>query len=368
MLELSTYSTELTLPIVDSLSSSASNSSMKSSKPRVTVVIPTLNEAKNLPHVLPKLPDFVDEVILVDGRSTDNTVEVARQLRPDIRVVMEKRKGKGIALRSGFEAATGDIIVMIDADGSTAPEEIADFVQALVNGADFAKGSRFLNGAGTSDMEFYRKAGNWAFVTMVRLLFGGKYTDLCYGYNAFWSRVLPKLDLDVDGFEIETCMNIRALTTELKITEVPSFEYDRIHGTSNLQTIPDGWRVLKTILREYRKHLGERLSRFRRKTETPSTKLPDPNLDMALQIILNEALYLLLHSSKTMSPEACQSTLGALRDSFESLVHRTAGHSVNISDFDRVVAQAQQRYQVRFSFEISAESSQQHQYYSQSAD
>lgn len=217
---------------------------------RISAVIPTINEEKNLIHVLPGVQQWVDEVILVDGRSSDHTVDVARELCPTVRVVMQEERGKGAALRAGFAAATGDIIVMLDADGSTDPSEIPIFVGALLSGADFAKGSRFLQGGGTEDMPLYRKLGNWSFVWLVRLLFGGKYTDLCYGYNAFWKRVLPLLDLDGNGFEIETMMNVRALKSALQIIEVPSFESVRVHGNSNLRTIPDGWRVLKTIFRE----------------------------------------------------------------------------------------------------------------------
>jgi glycosyltransferase involved in cell wall biosynthesis len=163
---------------------------------------------------------------------------------------LQERHGKGDALRRGFEAATGDIIVMLDADGSTDPGEIPAFIGTLLTGAHFAKGSRFLQGGGTADMPLHRKLGNWCFVRMVRLLFGGSYSDLCYGYNAFWKRVVPLLNLDCDGFEIETLMNVRALRVGLRIVEVPSFESERLHGTGYLRTIPDGWRVLKTILRE----------------------------------------------------------------------------------------------------------------------
>jgi glycosyltransferase involved in cell wall biosynthesis len=217
---------------------------------KVSVVIPTLNEARNLEHVLPKIPDWVYEVILVDGHSTDDTVEVAKRLRPDIRILEERRRGKGIALRSGFIAARGDIVVMLDADGSTDPAEIPAFVGALLAGADFAKGSRFLQGGGSADISLLRQFGNWVFTRIVRLVFGGNYSDLCYGYNAFWRSVLPHLNLDADGFEIETLMNVRALSRGLHVTEVPSFESERIHGQSNLHTFRDGWRVLKTLLRE----------------------------------------------------------------------------------------------------------------------
>lgn len=227
--------------------------SKKQLRPTVAVVIPTKNEALNLPHVLPQIPDMVDEVIIVDGHSSDNTVAVALELWPEAKIVYQTGKGKGNALRAGFAAASSDIIVMLDADGSTDPQEIPAYVGTLIAGADFAKGSRFMQGGGTSDMEFVRYLGNQAFVWMVRLFFGGTYTDLCYGYNAFWAWTLPLLDLDGDGFEIETMMNVRALQAGLAVAEIPSFEYERIHGKSNLQTWPDGWRVLMTIFKEWLK-------------------------------------------------------------------------------------------------------------------
>jgi glycosyltransferase involved in cell wall biosynthesis len=190
------------------------------------------------------------EVVLVDGNSTDGTPEVARELRPDARVVTQSRRGKGEALACGFAAAEGDIIVMLDADGSARPEEIARFIDALVDGADFAKGSRFVDGGGSSDITRLRRSGNAALSWLVNLLFGTRYTDLCYGYNAFWRHCLPAIAIDCDGFEVETLINIRAARAGLRIVEVPSFEESRIHGNSNLRTFRDGWRVLRTIVRE----------------------------------------------------------------------------------------------------------------------
>jgi glycosyltransferase involved in cell wall biosynthesis len=221
-------------------------------QPTVSVVIPTLNEAANLPYVLPQLAAYADEIVLIDGHSTDDTLEVARSLCPEVRVVLASVRGKGAALQRGFAECSGDIIVMIDADGSNDPAEIPRFVGALVSGADFAKGSRFIQGGGTADMPAYRKAGNRTFVWLVRMLFGSRFSDLCYGYNAFWSDSVGKLTLDGNGFEIETMMNIRALRAGLDIVEVPSFEDARIHGESKLVTIKDGWRVLRTIFAELR--------------------------------------------------------------------------------------------------------------------
>jgi glycosyltransferase involved in cell wall biosynthesis len=226
--------------------------------PPVSVVIPAMNEAENLPYVFKTLPDWIHEVVLVDGNSTDDTVRVARELRPDVVVVKQVGKGKGDALISGFAACTGEIIVMVDADGSADGEEIVSYVSALVGGADFAKGSRFANGGGTDDMTPVRKLGNWALCTVVNRKFGARYTDLCYGYNAFWKHCLDRITLDCTGFEIETLMNIRVVKAGLRVQEVPSHEYNRIHGVSNLSAVRDGLRVLRVILTEKRVRRGGR--------------------------------------------------------------------------------------------------------------
>jgi glycosyltransferase involved in cell wall biosynthesis len=217
---------------------------------RVSVVVPAMNEAENLAHVFARLPDGLHELIVVDGNSVDDTVAVARGLRPDVQIVMQTGRGKGDALQTGFAACTGDIIVLIDADGSTDAAEIPRFVAALCNGADFVKGSRFAQGGGSTDITPLRRAGNRALNALVNTLYGTSYTDLCYGYNAFWARCLPYMRVDCAGFEVETLINIRIAKAGLTIHEVPSRERDRIHGTSNLHPVRDGTRVLRTIARE----------------------------------------------------------------------------------------------------------------------
>jgi glycosyltransferase involved in cell wall biosynthesis len=216
----------------------------------VSVVIPAMNEAENLPHVFARLPQGLHEVIVVDGRSTDDTVEVARRLRPDVRIVMQDGRGKGNALAAGFAAASGDILVTLDADGSTDAAEIPRFVSALCNGADFVKGSRFAQGGASSDITLIRRLGNRGLNALVNALYGTSYTDLCYGYNAFWARCMPYMRVDCDGFEVETLINVRIAKGGLVIHEVPSYERDRIHGRSNLHAIRDGSRVLRTIALE----------------------------------------------------------------------------------------------------------------------
>ncbi len=219
-------------------------------RPRVTVVVPARNEARNLPHVIAQIGDEVDEIVVVDGFSTDDTAEVARALDPRVVVVGQTRRGKGNALSHGFEAATGDIIVMLDADCSADPREIPRFVDALLDGADFAKGTRFAKGGGSADITWVRSLGNRFLTTQVNLLYGTTYSDLCYGYNAFWAHCLPHMSVDCDGFEVETLINIRIARSKLRVAEVPSYEHERLHGESNLNAWRDGWRVQRTIARE----------------------------------------------------------------------------------------------------------------------
>ena len=177
-----------------------------------------------------------------------------------MRAITQTRKGKGNAMACGFAAATGDVIVMFDADGSADPAEIPAFVAALVAGADFVKGSRFAPGGGSDDITLLRRTGNAGLNGVANALFGTSYTDLCYGYNAFWADLLPSARparprhpgtpdgmLWGDGFEIETVLNCRVAAAGLRITEVPSVERQRIFGRTNLRTFADGTRVLRTL-------------------------------------------------------------------------------------------------------------------------
>lgn len=246
--------------------SEARDETLEAQWPKVSVVVPALNEARNLPHVFPLIPSGVHEVILVDGRSVDDTVAVARKLRPDVRIVTQTRRGKGNALACGFAEATGDVIAMVDADGSADPREIPRFVKALVDGADFAKGTRHVEGGGSTDFTWIRRAGNRVLGTLFNICYRRRYTDLCYGFNVFWSRCVPMLALNPagievpgtgtmswgDGFEVETLIHIRAAKAGLVVAEVPSFESSRIYGNSNLRALADGMRVLRVIATELR--------------------------------------------------------------------------------------------------------------------
>ncbi len=258
--------------------------------PLVSIVVPALNEALNLSVVLPQLPK-VHEVILVDGGSVDGTVMAARRALPGIITVLQARKGKGNALAAGFARVTGDIVVMFDADGSADPAEITRFVEALKAGADFAKGSRFTAGGGSADITTFRRLGNTFLNTIFNVAFRTRYTDLCYGYNAFWADLVPLLDLPDhttpapadgkmmwgDGFEIETVINCRFAAADVSIAEVPSVEKLRMFGESNLRAVSDGFRVLKTLFTEWRRARSVR--RMERRLARPTLAQPTASND-----------------------------------------------------------------------------------------
>ncbi|MEE2059666.1 glycosyltransferase family 2 protein [Rhodococcus artemisiae] len=220
--------------------------------PTVSLIIPVRNEGRNIAWVLEQIADEISEIILVDGNSTDSTLITANSCRPDIKVVPQEGTGKGSALRTGFLAATGDIIVMMDADGSMAPQEIRHYLHFLNNGYDFVKGSRFIVGGGSLDITPFRRLGNRFLLTVFNTLYDAELTDLCYGFCAFHRRYLELLSLSASGFEIEAEMVVHAMQGGLRVVEVPSLEMPRRSGKSNLHAVRDGIRVLRTVLRGHK--------------------------------------------------------------------------------------------------------------------
>ena len=220
-------------------------------RPKITALICTLNEAECLPHVLPKIPEWVDEVLLVDGHSSDNTVEVAKRLHPNIRIIYQPRKGKGDALKYGFKHAKGDIIITLDADGATDPEEIPKFIKPLLNGYDFAKGSRFTPGF-PQNKPWHRIVGNWIITITFNALFFRRYTDLCSGYNAFWKSKVQEVmnPWPTDGFENEPLIHARVRKRGLKVAEIGYKEWGRLKGESKELGWRPGFKAIKSIIRE----------------------------------------------------------------------------------------------------------------------
>lgn len=234
----------------------------------VTVVIPTKNEIQNLGRLLPTIPDYVDEVLVVDGYSLDGTAEFAKESKFVSRVLMQRAPGKGSALCLGLQKATHKNIICIDADGSMSTSEFPKLLDALVeDNVDVIKGSRYLPGAGSEDLSLFRSTGNKGLLWITKLLYKCKWTELAYGYFGLNQDAVRKLDLYEfeskvpsalifkkmaygQGFEIEAVIFCRALRRNLKIKEFPSIETNRWNGTSNLKAIPDGFRVLSAVVLE----------------------------------------------------------------------------------------------------------------------
>lgn len=230
--------------------------------PRVSVVVPAKNEAANIVEILPYLKEF-HEVVVVVSEKDHESADAARAALPSAKVIHQTRVGKGNALACGFAEVTGDAVVMYDVDGSADPHEIPLFIKALTDGADLAKGSRFCPGGGSQDITPVRALGNKGLNILASVLTRTRFTDLCYGYNAFWKDQLYMLDLPDtevaspemmrgDGFEIEALIIGRFALSGAAITEVPSFEFERYYGRTNLNTFRDGFRVLWTIVQDRR--------------------------------------------------------------------------------------------------------------------
>jgi len=231
---------------------------LRPTQPRVSVVVPAKHEADNIREILPYLSSYY-EVIVVVSEDDHESAEAARTALPSAKVMYQTRKGKGNALACGFEQVNGDVIVTFDIDGSADPHEIPRFVDALTKGADLAKCSRFTAGGGSQDITQFRSFGNYGLNLLASGLTGTRFTDLCYGFNAFWADQLPMLCLPDsaaagpqfgDGFEIEAMIIGRFAIAKAIIIEVPSYEYDRYYGESNLNAVKDGFRVLGTLLRD----------------------------------------------------------------------------------------------------------------------
>jgi len=216
----------------------------------VSLVCPVLNEVHGLEAVLPHIPAYIGQLVIVDGGSTDGSLDTVRRLRPDATVIAQPGRGKGNALKAGVGIATGDIVVTMDADGSMHPSDIDSAVRTLLSGCDFVKGSRALAGGGSTDFTRLRQAGNTFLTRVSNLLFGKKYTDITYGFNAYWRGVVMDLEHLADGFEFEIQIAVRAARSGLRIAEVPCFETDRIGGTSKLHAGRDGWGIFRVLVTE----------------------------------------------------------------------------------------------------------------------
>ena len=216
----------------------------------VSVIIPSLNEAGCIKDVLNSIPrDLVDEILVVDGNSMDGTPDIVRSLGH--RVVMQEGKGFGSALMTGMREATGDIVAIMDGDGSYEIKDLPSLVAMVQNGCDFAFGSRYAKGSGSKDDTFIRFIGNKIFTFLLRALHGVRLSDALFLYVVAKKQAVLDLNLVERGFEYCVELPIKAHKRGYKYAEIPSFEKAREAGHSKVHVVKDGFRILRAMVKLY---------------------------------------------------------------------------------------------------------------------
>lgn len=221
---------------------------------RLTVVVPAYNERENIGEFLGGVMAQLgpeDEVVVIDDGSTDGTGEVAAAAGARV-LRLEPNRGKGVALRQGFAAATGDYVVTIDADGQDDPAEIETLVAAARAGADLVIGSRFAGHFHGQAISRINKLGTHFFNGLINALYGAGITDSQAGFRCFRRQLLERLCPTASEYEIETEMLVQSLRLGASVVEVPVQRYRRKAGATDFSRVRHGLRILVTILRNLR--------------------------------------------------------------------------------------------------------------------
>lgn len=220
---------------------------------KVSLVIPTRNEEGCIGKVLGEIPrKLVDEVIIVDGHSTDKTItEIKKFLKRSDKLVHQSKLGYGAAFLEGFKKVTGDVVIMMDADGSHNPKGIGEIINKLKLGYEFVMASRYAKGGKSDDDTLIRFLGNKIFTWMTNVVHGTNVTDSLYLFSAISKKQLGKLKLESSGFEFCTEIIVKAHRAGLKFAEIPTTERKRYAGKSKVNSIVHGFKILRMILRAY---------------------------------------------------------------------------------------------------------------------
>ena len=214
----------------------------------LTVIIPTLNEVECIGRVLEELAGTcADEILVIDGHSTDGTAELVKKL--GFKVIMQDGKGYGNAVATGLRRAKGDIIIPMDADGSYDPRDIEKLLKGIENGSDVVFASRYLPQSGSDDDTIIRFVGNKFFTFLLKTIHGVQISDSLFLYVAAKKEVFQALNLQSQGFEYCIEFPIKVQRAGLKYTEVPSIERARIGGASKVNAFFDGLVILWYMLK-----------------------------------------------------------------------------------------------------------------------
>ena len=219
---------------------------------KISLVIPAHNEEGGLAHLLKDIPPYVDEVVVVDNNSTDNTGQVARSF--NCRVVEEKKQGYGIALKSGFQAAEGEIIITMDADGTCLFEHYPRLIKHMVdNGVDFVTARRIPDRFRTFT-SLLRFMGDMFLDVTCWIFFRFWIYDSQSGVWAFKRDILSRINLDSDGWALSEEIKIETFThPELKAAELPILYINIRLGDSKLRMWRDGFANLCYIVKKWKK-------------------------------------------------------------------------------------------------------------------
>jgi len=217
---------------------------------RVSLVIPTRNEASSLERTVREIPaGSVDEIIVSDGHSTDGTLEVARSL--GCIAIIQEGKGYGLGIRTGIKKAKGDVIIIMDADGSANPADIPKLVQKVKEGYDVGWASRYINRGKTADDTWLRYFGNKFFTFLTGFIHGLKVADILYMFAAFRKEIIDKIELESPGFEFCIELPVKAHKIGARFGEVSCIERKRMGDETKVNDLIDGYKILKSILKKY---------------------------------------------------------------------------------------------------------------------
>ncbi|MEK6867605.1 MAG: glycosyltransferase family 2 protein, partial [Nanoarchaeota archaeon] len=203
---------------------------------KISVIAVNLNEEHTIKKVLTTIPSYIDEVIVVDGHSKDNSPTIAKEL--GFSVILQEGKGRGAAFKTGFKHVSGDIIVMLSTDGNERPADIDKLIQKMNEGYDLVIASRFGQGK-SHDVTFIRNIGNWGLTALINIASGLSLQDSQNGFRAIRRTALDNMNISANGFDIEAEMTLKAGKLGLKVAEVPTVEDEREFGVSNLRTFRD---------------------------------------------------------------------------------------------------------------------------------
>ncbi len=216
-----------------------------------TLVIPTLNEHDGLKVILPQIdPRWVDDILFVDGTSTDGTLDLIRGWAHG-RLLLQKRPGLSNAYWESLAVIDSDIVVTFSPDGNSLPEAIPALIAKMREGYDMVIASRYLPGAGSQDDDPVTAFGNWMFTRAINLLFGGRYTDSLVILRAYRRGLIEELEMSGETSDFEPLLSIRCAVHEKRVAEIPGKEPRRIGGIRKMSPLGSGWAIVVLIVREW---------------------------------------------------------------------------------------------------------------------